>query len=200
MNIIKVERRSPTEIELEGVRVAVRYAPDRHEWDRHPQKTEPMRMTVQDASDPAAFRRALAAIFSVGIDRALQRSTPLYWQHYFDSQTPWPPDSLTGVTLYALGKPDAAGRTVTPPVAAHKAEPDYTIAAQRDHVQGTLQLQFAVTAAGAAERVSILQPLGYGLDASAAESIAKYRFSPATLDGAPVAASLSLQQEFKLVP
>ena len=73
VNIQKAERRSPGEIELEGVRVAVRYAADRHEWERHPQKTEPMRITVQDAGEPAAFRRALALVFSIGIDRALQR-------------------------------------------------------------------------------------------------------------------------------
>jgi len=204
INILKVERRSPTEIELDAQRVAVRYAPDRHEWDRHPQKTEPMRLLVADsataAADPAVFRHALAAVFSVGIDRALQRSTPPYWQHFFDPQTPWPPDELTGVTVYTPGKPDASGQAATAPAATHKAEPSYTAAAQRDRVQGTVQLQFVVDAEGTPRRIAITQPLGYGLDAETAEAAARLRFTPATLRGGPVAASFGVRQEFTVAP
>src|SRR5271168_655730 len=34
INVLKVERKSPTEIELQGVRVAIRFATDRREFDR----------------------------------------------------------------------------------------------------------------------------------------------------------------------
>ncbi len=37
MNVLKVSRKGANQIELDGVRVAVRYATDRHEFDRKPQ-------------------------------------------------------------------------------------------------------------------------------------------------------------------
>ena len=36
VNIQKVERKGPGELELQGVRVAIRFATDRREFDRHP--------------------------------------------------------------------------------------------------------------------------------------------------------------------
>src|ERR1700753_4247724 len=90
MNVQKVERKSPNAIELDGVRVFIRFAADRHEFERHPQKDEAMRVTVMDTGDPKAFDRALAAIFAIGIDRGLQKSTPSYWQHYFEPALAWP--------------------------------------------------------------------------------------------------------------
>ena len=159
-----------------------------------------MRLTVADSGDPAAFRRSLAAMFSVGIDRAFQRSTPPYWQHFFDPQMPWPPDELTGATVYPAGKPDASGQAATAPMATHKAEPGYTLAAQRDRVQGTVQLQLVVNPEGTPRRIVVVQPLGCGLDAEAAESAAKMRFTPADLGGRPVPSPVLLRQEFSVVP
>src|SRR5580704_9382827 len=36
VNVLKSERRGPDEIELDGVRVAIRYNTDTHEFQRHP--------------------------------------------------------------------------------------------------------------------------------------------------------------------
>lgn len=199
VNVQKVERRSPTELELEGVRVAVRFAPDRREWDRHPQKDEKIRLTLEDPGDPAVLRRTLAAIFSVGIDRALQRSTPPYWQHFFDPQMPWPPGDLPGATIYIPGRPDATGQAVTTPAPNHKVDASYSAAAQRDNVRGAVGLQFVVAADGTPHRITVVDPIGYGLDADAAEALAKFRFTPATLNGVPVAAQVRLKQEFVLM-
>lgn len=199
VNVEKVQRRSPAEIELDGVRVAVRFAPDRREWDRHPQKDEKMRLTVQDGGDSASFRRTLAAIFSVGIDRALQRSTPAYWQHFFDPQTPWPADETSGQTLYTPGKPDSSGQSASAPVPVHKVEASYTSAAQHDSVRGTVGLQFVVAPSGAPLRIAIAQPLGYGLDAEAAEALARFHFTPGQWNGTPVATQVRINQEFVLV-
>ena len=200
VNVQKVERRSPTVIELDGVRAALRFAPDRREWERHAQKDEAMRLLLQDPGDPRAFRQELAAVFSVGIDRALQRSTSTYWQHYFDPQMPWPADDLLRSTVYVPGKLDSAGQAASAPVENHKAQPAYTTAAQHDRVQGVVQLQFVVGADGATRRIVVQQPLGYGLDAEAAKAAARMRFAPAEVAARPVAAYVTLRQEFALVP
>lgn len=66
IDIQKVLRRTPGELEINGVRVALKFAPDRREFERHPQKTETMHLMVAEPpqADPVAFRRTLRAIFS----------------------------------------------------------------------------------------------------------------------------------------
>jgi hypothetical protein len=43
VNVLKAERRGTDEIELDGVRAAVRYKTDTHEFQRHPLNDEKMR-------------------------------------------------------------------------------------------------------------------------------------------------------------
>lgn len=213
VNILKAERRPPEggrpgAIELDAVRVAVRYASDRHEFERHPQNRVKLRILIAVADAPApgsrdaisaaaSFERALQAVFAQGIDLALQRSMPAYWQHYFNPQMPWPNDTLTRAVVATPG-PRSPG--VSEAVVIHKAQPAYTSAAEHDHVQGTVVLRLVVDAEGLPRRVAIAQPLGYGLDAEAAETAAKLRFRPAMLDGQPVASNTLLRQDFVIVP
>src|SRR6266849_4647637 len=48
VNVLKVERRGAGEIELDGVRVAIRYNTDSHEFQRHALNDEKMRLHVKD--------------------------------------------------------------------------------------------------------------------------------------------------------
>ena len=43
VNVLKVDRRGPKTIELDGVRVAIRYNTDNHQFERHPQNDEKMK-------------------------------------------------------------------------------------------------------------------------------------------------------------
>jgi TonB family protein len=194
VNVAKVERKGPGLIEMDGVRVAIRYAPDRHEFDRHPQNDDKMRITVADSGDPKQMQRALEAVFAVGIDVRLQRAMPDYWRHYFDPKMPWPADDLSGQTIYLNGP------GMTPVNATHKAEPSYTLFAQKDHVKGTSQVRLVVDAQGAARRIAITQPLGYGLDEKTVEAVQKFRFAPAVSAGKPVASTVLLNQDYVVVP
>jgi len=196
VNVLKAERKAPGAIEMEGVRVAVRFVPERREFERHPQNDEKMRITVADAGDRKQMEQALEAIFSVGIDVKLQRAMPEYWRHYFDPKLAWTADELAGQTIYST----APGSAVTPPNATHKAEPGYTLLAQKDRVKGTVQIRAVVDAQGAARHITIAQPLGYGLDEKAVEALAKFRFAPATSEGRPVASNVVVSQEYVLVP
>jgi len=205
VNVQKVERKSPTEIELQGVRVAIRFATDRREFDRHPLNDDKMKIQLSDPGDPAAFARELSAVFSEGLDRRLQLAMPTYWQHYFDPQMPWPTDDLTGIPIYVAGTATkipgatAANEGFTPVSASKKVSAVYTPQASRDRVQGSVDLRVAVDAKGVLQRVVVEQPLGYGLDARAAETLAKWKFTSARLMGKPVAAYSLIRPEFTIV-
>src|SRR6202012_1436323 len=92
VNVLKAERKGPGVVEMNGVRVAIRYVPERREFERHPQNDEKVRITVADNGDPKQMERALDAAFSTGIDVRLQRAMPDYWRHYFDPKLAWAAD------------------------------------------------------------------------------------------------------------
>jgi len=195
MNVLKATRYAPGEIELEGVRVAIRYNPDAHEFQRHPIADQTMKVLIR-ADDLKQFRAMVAAIFSFGIDPALQRSTSLAWRHYFDPNLPWAPDALTGQTIYPLnGLPDQA-KDVVPPVLAHKTEATFTDFALRDKVKGQVQFRIVVDANGMPQHIALTRPLGYGLDERAADTIATWRFTPAMRAGQPVASAIVVNLDF----
>jgi hypothetical protein len=98
VNVLKVERRGAGEIELDGVRVAIRYNTDSHEFQRHALNDDKMRLLVKDTGKAKQLETAFAAMFSVGIDPGLQRAMPDYWRHYFDPTLVWPQDALSGQT------------------------------------------------------------------------------------------------------
>src|ERR1700735_3771632 len=92
INVQKVERKSSGEIELDGVRVAIRFATDRREFDRKPLNDDKMKIQLADPGDPSSFARELSTVFSEGLDHRLQAAMPPFWQHYFNPQMPWPSD------------------------------------------------------------------------------------------------------------
>jgi TonB family protein len=195
VNVQKVERKGAGEIELDGVRVAIRYATDRHEFDRHALPDDKMKIVIADDGDARVFQRALDAVFAVGIDLRLQHAMPEFWQHYFNPQMVWPKDELTGMTIATPGAVGAPA-DLTAPVVAHRGEASYSNEGSRDKVQGDVLLRMVVDANGVPLHVSIGQPLGYGLDARAVEAVRKDRFTPAMLAGKPVAANVVVREEF----
>jgi len=202
VDIQKVTRRSggvgAGELELDGVRVAMRYNPDQHIFERHPQKDEKLKIVLAVNAEARGLQGALATIFAVGIDPALQRAMPAYWRHYFSPQLKWPDDDLTGQTIVPFNAPNTSGLEF--PIAEKKPEPDFTNQARLDHVKGLVQMRVTVGTDGLPRRIAIRQPLGYGLDAKTADNLAKYRFKPGTKDGKPVAVEVIVNQMFDVYP
>jgi TonB family protein len=199
VNVLKVERRGADEIELDGVRVAIRYNTDSHEFQRHALNDEKMRLLVKDTGKAKQLETAFAAMFSVGIDPGLQRGMPDYWRHYFDPTLAWPQDALNGQTIYALyGVGDQAKDVIAPKV-EHRVDAKYGEFAVRDKVQGPLQLRLVVGATGVPQRIAVARPVGYGLDASAVEAMTKWRFAPGMREGSAVACGVAVEQQFSLV-
>jgi TonB family protein len=230
VNILKATRRTQDTLELEGVRVAIRYNPDAHEFQRHPLNDEKMKLLIQVAPDGAntlhQINATFAAIFSIGIDPALQRSMPPLWRHYFDPNLPWTTttpspnsnsgtgasavsgsnsvaDPLAGQTVYPIAplpQPPGPPAQIVPPVLSHQTSSQYTPAARNDKVQGTVQLRMVVDAQGIPQRIAVNHPLGYGLDQQAAEAVAKWRFNPALRAGQPVASAILVNIDFVTAP
>ena len=201
VNVLKVQQR-PGEIDLDGVRAAIRYNAEQHQFERHALIDEKMKIVVAE-TDAKGFEAAVEAIFAVGIDLPLQRSMPDYWQHYFNPALEWPADQLNGVTIYPSygvpGSMQGAAKDVIPAKAEHKVEVKFTSFAEHDRVRGALQVRMVVDAEGVPRRISIAQPLGYGLEERAVEAMAKWRFAPATLEGKPVATVMVVAQDFEYV-
>jgi TonB family protein len=199
MDVQKAERRAPSRIELEGVRVAIRYNQDQHIFERHPLKDEKLVVQVEEAPQPKAFAATLDRIFSTGIDPALQRAMPDFWVHYFTPTQPWPKDELTGKPVYAAGAtPPPPGWTPAAP--EKKVEPKATNYSERDRVKGSVQVRMVVDEQGAPRHVAVLLPLGYGLDERTVEAVKQWRFRPSLRDGKPVPAAVVVNQGFDFVP
>jgi len=207
VNVLKATRPSPDSVELDGIRAAIRYNPDAHEFQRHPLNDEKVKLVIQVSpnSDAAAHQllTAFDAIFSIGIDPALQRSMPPLWRHYFDSALPWPADTLSNETIYPMPPLPAlpgAPVEIIPPILSHQTSSQFTAAARHDRVQGPVQLRVAVDAQGVPQRIAVTRPLGYGLDQQAAEAVAKWRFNPALHGGVSVASVILINIDFEIPP
>ena len=200
VDVLKVERHRAGEIEMDGVRVAIRYNTDTHEFQRHEQKDDKVRVVVKDTGDAKQLETAFGVMFSIGIDPAFQRTMPSYWRHYFDPSLAWPPDALSGQTIYALYGAGDQSKDVVAPKVEHRAEAKYGDFAVRDKVLGSVQMRMVVDATGVPLRISVSRPLGYGLDASAAEAMTKWRFSPGMRDGSPVATGVVAEEQFAQTP
>lgn len=197
-NIEKVTRKNAGELELVGVRVAMRYNPDQHIFERHPQKDQKLKILLAVNPDGHGLQGALAIMFSVGIDPALQRAMPAYWRHYFSATLVWPNDDLDGQTIIPANAPVGGGLEI--PVPEKKPEPEFTSEALQDKVKGLVQVKMVVGTDGLPRRITIRQPLGYGLDARVVKNIGRYRFKPGMKDGKPVAVEVVVNQQFDMYP
>lgn len=192
-----VTRRGPEAIELDGVRTAIRYNAEQHQFERHPLKDEAVRIVMADAGSLKGFEAEEEAVFAVGIDPGLQGAMPAYWQHYFRPGLAWAKDELTGVTVYPmLGLPNQQN-DVSPPTLAHKTDARPTGYAERERVRGPLQLRMIVDAEGIPRRIAVQTPLGYGLEERAVEAVTKWRFVPGMRAGKPVATEVIVGIDFE---
>jgi TonB family protein len=92
----------------------------------------------------------------------------------------------------------SSSREVKYPRAVYSPEPEYSEPARKAKYQGTCILGLIVGADGTPLSVWITRPLGLGLDEKAIQAVQKWRFDPATKDGAPVAVLLNVEVSFHL--
>lgn len=100
----------------------------------------------------------------------------------------WPPPGI-----YATG---ADG--VTPPRILHEEVANYTPAAMRAKIEGSVFLEGIVQPDGAFRYVHVVRSLDptYGLDQEALNAAARWRFTPGTLMGVPVSVVTTIEVAF----
>jgi TonB family protein len=90
------------------------------------------------------------------------------------------------------------GPGVSAPKVIHRVDPRYTLQARRALVQGTVVLEVVVDEQGSPARVSIISPIGFGLDDRAQEAVSQWVFKPGKKDGKPVQTITTVTVDFRL--
>lgn len=94
--------------------------------------------------------------------------------------------------------PIAVGGDVEAPVVIERIAPKYTELARKTRTEGVVVLKAVIDREGRVVDIKLLKPLPFGLDQAAIEAASKWRFTPATLHGKPVAVYMNLTVNFQL--
>lgn len=95
-------------------------------------------------------------------------------------------------------KPFRLSELMTKAQIIRKPEPMYTERARRSRISGVVRLRALLGADGTVKGVSIIKGLGGGLSESASRAAHAIRFTPATVDGRPVAQFVTLEYNFRV--
>ncbi|MGB8258955.1 MAG: energy transducer TonB [Terracidiphilus sp.] len=85
-----------------------------------------------------------------------------------------------------------------PPIVTHMVNAEYSEDARRRKIQGVVMVSALVSTEGVPTDLRVERSLGYGLDESALGCVSQYEFKPATKDGVPVAARITVEVNFRL--
>ncbi len=109
------------------------------------------------------------------------------------------PDAPPGYGSFGDGEgPFHVGGNIQPPVKIHDPHPGYTEEARMARVQGVVLLQAVLDPRGNVTRLQVLKGLPLGLTESALETVAQWKYKPATRNGLPVAVYLHLAINFSI--
>jgi len=89
-------------------------------------------------------------------------------------------------------------KELLPPSILSQPFPSYTNEARSGHIQGVVGLNIVIDPSGQVRGVTLIHPLGMGLDENAIDTVKKWKFIPAKRDGRPVAVSVFVEVAFHL--
>ncbi|HVZ16309.1 MAG TPA: TonB family protein [Terriglobales bacterium] len=92
----------------------------------------------------------------------------------------------------------SANPCAQPPKPKSTPAPQYTEEARQAHAEGTVVLQVLVKPDGTVGDITVLKSFRKGLDNNAMEAVSKWKFSPATYQGKPVAVLVAISLKFQL--
>ena len=89
-------------------------------------------------------------------------------------------------------------RNAQSPRLRHEVKPEYTPAAMRRKVQGTVEVHAIVEPDGSVGPVQVTKGLDEDLDVQAVRAVKQWQFDPALVDGQPVACRVTIELSFVL--
>jgi Gram-negative bacterial TonB protein C-terminal len=138
------------------------------------------------------MNKALDNVFASDIDPRMMSHLPDYWQEYFTSKSQHRQFMPTDASIKAIGD------GMTPPKVLNSIDPSSNEYAQKYGIAGMELLRTVVDAHGVPRQMAIARPIGFGLDEKAVDAIKSSHFTPATLNGQPVAVVVDLVVTFRI--
>jgi TonB family protein len=205
----------PSKLLLEGRRVGLEMSD--HKLQRIPLnggdpnnfKDEPVHIEIA-ASPTGDYGPALDAVFINGLADMVPL-VPLYWKPYASTHFIPNGSAIDQPTKIAASdpspsaqpsspdaKPYRVGGGVTMPTLLRVVEPKFNEEARRLKLTGNTLVHLWVTPQGTTTNISIVRPLGLGLDEQAVAAVQNYSFSPAKLNGNPVLVELNIEVNFQI--
>lgn len=143
---------------------------------------------------------ALNRVFHIGFDDGLAQAAPQYWRpwitHELHPERPFPeiPVGVEKPTTQRLSKkPDA----VLAPRLIRTVDPMTTEAARIQRLSGQSTLSIVVDEKGIPRDITIIRPLGMGLDEMAVLAVLQNRFTPAMKNGQPIPVAVNFEVQFR---
>ena len=178
-----------TKLALKGVRVGLELDDDR-------QKRIDLDETVLieiDAPSNGDYKPALDAIFTDNLADMVP-GLPFYWEKYAEKHF-LPTGSLTASQAVST-VPKRPHGSLKPPKLLQAPEPHFTVAARANQYGGRVGVNIWVEPDGSASHLSLIHPIGLGLDENALAAVQKYKFEPSTQDGKPVLVEANIEVRF----
>ncbi len=136
--------------------------------------------------------KAVNEIFAPGLNDSVIATLPPYWQHYFATKAGRERTASLGASAMR------PGGDVKPPQLLNSIDPASNEYAQKNNIAGLIFLQTVVDANGQPGQVTIVRPIGFGLDEKAVEAVQHSHFRPGTLNGKAVPEVVNLQVTFRI--
>lgn len=136
--------------------------------------------------------KALNVMFAPNLDDSVIATVPDYWQNYFATKEGKARALRVDATVLR------PGGDVKPPQLLTVLDPASNDYAQKNNIAGMVFLQMVVDASGRPGAVTIVRPIGFGLDEKAVEAVQHAQFRPGTLNGKPVPELVNLQVTFRI--
>jgi len=185
---------------LEGPRVGLELADNKQK--RVPLDTS---MHIEIAASPSGdYGPALDAVFVDGLDK-LVPSMPSYWKSYAEKNFLPPSTVATPIATAANSgsqppktAPGKVAGAIILPKLVSSVSPNYNSVARDKRYSGNVLMNLWVGSDGKISHLSVLRPLGLGMDEDALAAVEHYTFEPAKENGKPVAFELNIEVNFAI--
>jgi outer membrane biosynthesis protein TonB len=158
-------------------------------------KTEPLKDEPTTDSPEHAVQRlkdTLGRLFTPSLDDRFVGSMPAYWQLYYKrlaAKSDYHPSDPSVLRQSEVNKKARLVKAIDPPSNPY---------AQEYGVVGQALYHVVVGPDGKPGEIAVGQPIGFGLDENAVETLKKATFEPAIKDGKPVSVVLDLIVQFHI--